>query len=72
MRRGETGRDGTETGPRRDRDGHLNITFGKISTDLNSQCENNSKNNLGENFPQYLYPPLVKTCFKQRDQVISL
>ena len=45
--------------------------LGKILTDLNSQCENISKNNLGENFPQYLCPHLVKTCFMQSDQVIS-
>ena len=60
---------GAETGLRRALRYYF---FGKISTDLDSQCKNISKDNLGENFPQYLYPHLVKTCFKQSNQVISL
>ena len=72
MSKHETGRDRArrgETGPRRALKYYF---FGKISTDLNSQCKNISKKTLGKNFPHYLCPRLVKTSFKQSDQVFSL
>ena len=61
----ETGQDGTETGTEI-------LLFWKNFNWFNCQCKNISKETLGKNFLQYLYPRLVKTYFKQSDLVISL